>query len=47
MKVVLASGNRGKLKELAATLAAVDMDLVSQGDLGIEGAAEDLSLIHI
>lgn len=41
MKVVLASGNRGKLQELAATLAAVDMDLVSQGDLGIEGAAED------
>lgn len=41
MKVVLASGNQGKLKELAAMLAAVDMDLVSQSELGIEGAAED------
>jgi XTP/dITP diphosphohydrolase len=41
MKVVLASGNHGKLKELAAMLAAVGMDLVSQSELGIEGAAED------
>ena len=41
MKVILASGNAGKLAELAAMLAAVDMDLVSQSELGIEGAAED------
>lgn len=40
MKVVLASGNRGKLKELSALLATSDFDFVSQIDLGILPAEE-------
>ncbi len=40
MKVVLASGNPGKLKELGALLAPFGMDLVAQGTLGIQPAAE-------
>lgn len=40
MKVVLASGNAGKLRELSALLAAHDLTLVAQGELGIEGAEE-------
>ena len=40
MKVVLASGNAGKLKELGALLGPYDMSLVAQGELGIEAAPE-------
>jgi len=40
MKIVLASGNRGKLAELRAMLAPLGFELIAQGDLGIEGAAE-------
>jgi XTP/dITP diphosphohydrolase len=40
MKVVLASGNAGKLKELGALLASFDMTLLAQGELGIEPAPE-------
>ena len=40
MKVVLASGNAGKLKELGALLAPYDLNLVAQGELGIEPAPE-------
>jgi len=39
MKIVLASGNQHKLEELSAALPD-SIDLVSQGDLGIEGAEE-------
>jgi XTP/dITP diphosphohydrolase len=41
MKVVLASGNRGKLAELAALLATTELELVSQKELGIAGAKEE------
>ena len=40
MKAVLASGNKGKLKELQALLAPYDLSLVTQGALGIEPAPE-------
>jgi XTP/dITP diphosphohydrolase len=40
MKAVLASGNKGKLKELQALLAPYDLSLVAQGALGIEPAPE-------
>ncbi len=40
MKVVLASNNPGKLKELRAMLAPLGLELVAQGDLGIPEAAE-------
>ncbi len=40
MKVVLASGNAGKLRELSALLTAHDLTLVAQGELGIAGAEE-------
>lgn len=40
MRVVLASGNAGKLRELAALLGPLGHDLVAQGQLGIESAAE-------
>ena len=40
MKIVLASGNRGKLAELRAMLAPLGFELIAQGDLGIEEAAE-------
>jgi len=47
IKVVLASGNAGKLAEFNATLAAFQIDLVPQGDLGVEDALEDgLSFIE-
>ena len=39
-RVVVASGNRGKLRELAAALAELDLDLISQGELGIASAPE-------
>lgn len=38
-RVVLASGNRGKLRELQALLGG-DWKLLSQAELGIDGAAE-------
>ncbi len=40
MRVVLASGNAGKLRELDALLAPLGWELVPQGTLGIEPAAE-------
>jgi XTP/dITP diphosphohydrolase len=39
-RAVLASSNPGKLKELAALLAPLSLELVTQGALGIEPAAE-------
>lgn len=41
MKVVLASGNRGKLAELGALLAGSGLELLPQGTLGIADAIED------
>jgi XTP/dITP diphosphohydrolase len=40
MKLVLASGNPGKLAELQAMFGPLGMTLVSQGSLGIDEAAE-------
>ncbi len=40
MKIVLASNNQGKLKELRAMLAPLGLELIAQGDLGIAEAAE-------
>jgi XTP/dITP diphosphohydrolase len=40
MKIVLASGNPGKLAELQAMLAPLGFDLVRQSDLGVSEAAE-------
>ena len=40
MKVVLASGNAGKLRELRALLAPLGIELVAQGDLGLDSAPE-------
>ncbi len=40
MRVVLASGNAGKLRELAALLSGLDVELVSQRDLDVKSAAE-------
>ncbi|MEO7757030.1 MAG: RdgB/HAM1 family non-canonical purine NTP pyrophosphatase [Dokdonella sp.] len=39
-RIVLASSNAGKLAEMRAILAGLDMDLVAQSDLGIEDAQE-------
>ncbi|GAB4398422.1 MAG: RdgB/HAM1 family non-canonical purine NTP pyrophosphatase [Rhodoferax sp.] len=39
-KIVLASNNPGKLKELNAMLAPLGLELISQGSLGIPEAAE-------
>jgi XTP/dITP diphosphohydrolase len=39
-RAVLASSNPGKLRELAALLAPLSLELVTQGALGIEPAAE-------
>jgi XTP/dITP diphosphohydrolase len=41
MKIVLASSNRGKLRELEALLAPEGCELSGQDDLGIEPAVED------
>ncbi|HAI58593.1 MAG TPA: non-canonical purine NTP pyrophosphatase, RdgB/HAM1 family [Xanthomonadaceae bacterium] len=41
MKVVLASGNQGKLVELGELLAGAGLDLVPQGALGIADPVED------
>jgi XTP/dITP diphosphohydrolase len=40
VKLVLASGNRGKLAEMGAILAGLGVELVAQGDLGIEDIEE-------
>jgi len=39
-RVVLASGNAGKLREFAALLAPLDVTLVPQGELGVPTAEE-------
>lgn len=39
-RIVLASGNAGKLRELAALLAPLEVELISQDSLGIPAAAE-------
>lgn len=39
-RVVLASANAGKLRELAALLAPLDLTLTAQGELGIAAAEE-------
>lgn len=41
MKIVLASGNRGKLAELGELLAGSGIELLPQGALGIADAVED------
>jgi XTP/dITP diphosphohydrolase len=41
MKIVLASGNRGKLAELGGLLAGSGIELLPQGALGIADAVED------
>ncbi len=38
--VVLASGNSGKLRELAGVLRSLDLQLVSQADFGVPEVAE-------
>lgn len=40
MRIVLASGNRGKLRELTALLSPLGHELVSQDTLGIESPPE-------
>ena len=40
MKIILASGNPAKLRELAALLAPLGLELIAQGALGIDSAAE-------
>jgi XTP/dITP diphosphohydrolase len=39
-RIVLASSNAGKLRELRALLGALDFDVVSQTELGIDSAPE-------
>jgi XTP/dITP diphosphohydrolase len=39
-RIVLASGNQGKLKEFSKILATLDFEIVSQGELGVEDAEE-------
>ncbi|MCV9878474.1 RdgB/HAM1 family non-canonical purine NTP pyrophosphatase [Brenneria izbisi] len=39
-KVVLATGNPGKVRELASLLADVGLDIVAQTELGVDGAEE-------
>lgn len=43
MKIVLASGNAGKLQEIRELLADTDFELLSQGALGIADAEETAS----
>ena len=40
-RVVLATGNPGKLREMRAILAGHDLEVVAQGDLGIAPPVED------
>ena len=39
-RIVLATGNQGKLRELQRLLQSLDVDLVTQGELGIDDAEE-------
>ena len=39
-RVVLASGNRGKLAELRELLGGLGLELVAQGELGVDDAEE-------
>ena len=39
-RIVLASGNQGKLRELQRLLQSLDVELVTQGELGIDDAEE-------
>ncbi|GAB3024940.1 RdgB/HAM1 family non-canonical purine NTP pyrophosphatase [Oleiagrimonas citrea] len=39
-RMVLASGNAGKLRELRHLLAGLDIELVAQGELGVDDAEE-------
>ena len=39
-KIVLATGNSGKVRELANLLAGVGLDVVAQTELGVESAEE-------
>ncbi|MBS0487831.1 MAG: non-canonical purine NTP pyrophosphatase, partial [Proteobacteria bacterium] len=43
MKLVLASGNAGKLGEMREILADLDVELVAQSELGIRDAEETAS----
>jgi XTP/dITP diphosphohydrolase len=40
MKLVLASGNAGKLKELQAMLSGLPLEIVAQGELGVSDVPE-------
>jgi len=40
VRIALATGNRGKITEFRELLAPLDVDIVSQGELGVDGAAE-------
>jgi XTP/dITP diphosphohydrolase len=40
VRVVLASGNPGKLKEISSLLVSIDVDLIPQSQLGIEETGE-------
>jgi XTP/dITP diphosphohydrolase len=40
MKLVLASGNAGKLKELQAMLTGLPLEIVAQGELGVSDVPE-------
>ena len=42
-RIVLASSNSGKLKEMRAILAGRDLELLAQGELGVADAAETAS----
>ena len=39
-RIVLASGNQGKLKEFSQILAPLNLEIVSQGTLGVVDAEE-------
>ncbi|MGL5401215.1 MAG: non-canonical purine NTP pyrophosphatase, partial [Plesiomonas shigelloides] len=39
-KVVLATGNKGKVREMADLLAAFGLDVVAQSEFGIDSAEE-------
>ena len=39
-RIVLATGNRGKLTEMRALLAGLEIDVVAQSDLGVESPPE-------
>ena len=41
-KIVLATGNKGKVKEIADVLADFGFEVIAQTDLGIESPIESL-----